>query len=304
MPPVTHSLAAVAIAHEESPKAASRERLGFLVHEPLLQFIALGLVIWGGVEYSHAQNDRYTIHVGSAERRRISIGYLQQFGQFPTPDQLHGLINRYIREEIFLREGLALNLEKNDEIIRRRIIQKYEFLQTDLAAPDSPGFGELERWFEQNPLRYLTPERVAFSHVYFSADQAGEEAAKVRALKVLKELRGMHVPRAPGLGDAFPGPSDLSALDRPEAARVFGQAELSEHLFKIPVGQWAGPYRSGYGWHLIYVTGHFPPALPSFSQVHELVLADYLEEQRRNSNANNFEKLQARYIVRYEGERR
>jgi hypothetical protein len=285
-------------------KATARAGLRSIAHEPFFQFIVLGVLIWGGVEYWNAHHNRYTIHLGPAERQRIAASYVQQFGQSPTPGQLQGLIDRYIREEIFFREGLALNLDKNDEIVRRRITQKYEFLQTDIAVPNAPVSGVLERWFEQNQLRYLMPERVAFSQVYFSADQEGEEAAKARALELLKELRGMHASRASHLGDAFPGPSDVGALAPKEAARLFGASELSEQLFRLPVGQWAGPYRSGYGWHLVYVMRHLPPMLPLLTEVHGRLLADYLEEQRRILNARTFEKLRAQYRIRDDAEGR
>jgi hypothetical protein len=162
----------------------------------------------------------------------------------------------------------------------------------------------LEHWFEENQLRYVAPERVAFSQTYFSADQENEAAAKGRAIKVLKTLRRMHASRAPGLGDAFPGPADLGALAPDEAARLFGQSELSEQLFKLPVSQWAGPYRSGYGWHLVYVTAHLPPVLPPLAEIHERVLADYLENERRMLNDRTFAKLRAQYTIRVDAEDR
>ena len=293
--------------HREStcipgPKeAATGTLLTAIAREPFVQFIVLGVLIWGGVEYWNVHHDRYTIQVGSAERQRIVTIYQRQFGQLPNPIQLRGLIGRYVREEIFLREGFALHLEKDDEIVRRRIVQKYEFLKTDLAMPDSPGPGVLERWYQQNELRYLSPQRLTFAHVYFSPDKAGDAAAKTRALKVLKKLRLTGVSRAPDFGDVFPGPSDVSALAPDEAVRVFGQSELSEQLFKVPVGQWAGPYRSGYGWHLIYVTGHSLPVLPPLGEIRGRVLADYMDEQRRLLNERAYEELRARYTVRDDG---
>jgi peptidyl-prolyl cis-trans isomerase C len=310
MPAAIHTSMAVSTPQMEGAtdtvpkKVTARTSLRFIVNEPFLQFVVLGFLIWSGVEYWNVRNDRYKIHVGLAERQRIAVTYLRQFGQVPTLHQLEGLIERYLREEIFSREALALHLEKDDEIVRRRLSQKYEFLQSDLTMLDSPGSSMLERWFEQNQLRYLTPERVAFSQLYFSTDEQGEEAAQARAVKVLRELRRMHASRVSGLGDTFPGPSDVGAVAPEEAVRLFGRSELSERLFKLPVSRWAGPYRSGYGWHLVYVTGHLPPVLPPLSQVHDRVLADYVEEQRRILNARAFEKLRAKYIIRDDGEGR
>ena len=288
-------------AAPEPRRSRARKWFAFVAHEPFFQFMLLGLLIWSGVEFWKAHNDHFTIHIGPAERQRIAMNYSRQFGQMPTAQQLEGMLDHYVREEIYWREGLALNLDKDDEIVRRRIVQKYEFLQTDLAVADTPTTVVLQRWFEQNKQRYLTPERVAFSHVYFSVDHEGEQAAKERAVKALEKLRATHTTRAVELGDAFPGPTDLSSLAPDESARLFGESELSQTLFKAPVDQWSGPYRSGYGWHLVHVTGHMPASLPPFAQVQERVLEDYREDQRRLLNARAFEKVRAKYTVRYDG---
>jgi peptidyl-prolyl cis-trans isomerase C len=273
-----------------------------VLREPLFQFVVIGLLMAVAVHHWNAGDGRYTIHMGAAERRHIAASYRQQFGQAPTPAQLEELISRYVREEIFVREAQALHLDKNDEIVRRRMVQKYEFLQSDLAVPKIPGAEVLQTWFDQHKARYLTPERVAFTQIYFSIDSQGQEAAKSRASKVLARLRNTQVSRAPELGDAFPGPADAGDLAPADAARLFGRSELSERLFTLPAGQWAGPYRSGYGWHLVYVSRHSAPSLPPSSAIHERVMADYLEEQRRVLNERSFDALRAKYRVVNDGE--
>src|SRR5688572_24512472 len=107
--------------------------ISFAIREPFFQFLVLGCLIWAAVEYSSADRDRYLIDVGPVERQRIADTYAQQFGKPPTGEQLKDLIERYIREEIYWREGLSLKLDQGDEIVRRRIVQKYEFLQTNLG---------------------------------------------------------------------------------------------------------------------------------------------------------------------------
>jgi peptidyl-prolyl cis-trans isomerase C len=281
-----------------------RSRLTRGAREPFLQFLAVGFLVWSGVEAWHARDARYTVRLGSSDQQRIIAGYRQQFGQPPSPEQLRGLLDRYVREEILFREGLALDLDKDDEIVRRRIVQKFEFLQNDLAVPDPPATGALERWFDGNKSRYLTPERVAFSQVYFATDREGEQAAKTRATRALDTLRGRHASRDLGLGDAFPGPSDFGALALAEARKLFGDSELTQQLFTLPVGRWAGPLRSGYGWHVVHVAAHLPPVLPRFAEVRERALDDYLDEERRRLNADHLEKLRSRYTIRIEGDGR
>jgi peptidyl-prolyl cis-trans isomerase C len=291
-------------ANTESRNSKLRAGIGFISREPFFQFLILGLLIWAAVENWNANRDRYIINVGPQARQRIAENYSRQFGQPPTLLQLNGLIDRYVREEIYWREGLALNLDHDDEIIRRRIVEKYEFLNTDLAVPETPTDAVLQRWFEQNKERYTSSERVAFSHVYFSPDRDGEQAAKARAMKTLQELLGLHRRRPRERGDAFPGPSDAGALSRTDAAQLFGESELSEKLFDLPAGQWSGPYRSGYGWHLVYLTRRLPAVQLALADIRQRVLADYQDEQQREFNARAFEKLRVRYTIRYDGGRR
>lgn len=285
---------------EHKKRASASRWLTAAAREPFVHFVLLGLLIWLGVELWHADHTRYIIYAGPTQRERIATNYERQFGGRPTQQQIQGMMDRYVRDEIYLREALALNLDKDDEIIRRRLLQKYEFLRTDLAVPEAPDEATLQRWYEKNKAKYAIPERVAFSHIYFSADSQGEEAAKLRASDALPELMRSRLTRAPDRGDAFPGPTDVSALSAEEANRLFGESELTQELFKVPVEQWSGPFRSGYGWHLVYVSQRIASEVPPLAQVEDQVRADYIDEQRNLINERNFQTLRAKYTVRYE----
>ncbi|MDD2762548.1 MAG: peptidylprolyl isomerase [Opitutaceae bacterium] len=279
------------------PRGATgwRDRLANVVREPLLHFVLLGLLIWAGAEYREAHRRRYTIHIGPAEKQRITRNYFQQFGQPPAPGRIQELLDQYVREEIFVREGLALNLGQDDEMIRRRIAQQYQWLQSDQVAPAAPAPAALTHWFEQNQSRYRTPERVTFTEVYFPPDQEGEEAARTRAMQALETLRRTPAPGARGLGGPFPGLSDPAVLTPDEAARLFGRSELVEQLFNAPLERWSGPFRSGYGWHLIMVTAREPSQVPPWEKIREQVLADYQDEARQRENAAAFQRLKSKY---------
>ena len=275
--------------------------LKWAAREPFFQFLLLGLLIWSVAEFIEAQSQRYTIHIGPGERARLSIAYQQQYNQAPTDEQLQALVDRFIRQQIFVREGKALGLDKSDEIVDRRIAQKFEFLQQDLGVPDAPDEATLRSWFEAHKLQYLTGQRTTFTQVYFSPDRDGDTGAKSRALRTLAVLRQEKKSRAPSLGDAFPGPTDLGALGHDEVVRLFGESPLTDALAKLPVGQWAGPLHSGYGWHLIYVNRHLPPVLPAYDAVRDRVASDYREEIRRQIATQEYEKLRNKYRINYDG---
>lgn len=280
------------------PRVRELVRLAF--REPFLQFVVLGVCIWWGCSFWRGQHDRHEINWSAEDRERVVLGFASQFGRPPSPQELQGLIERAIRDEIFYREGIALHLDQDDEIIRRRIAQKYAFLQEDLSAEAPPSHEALARWFDQHKLSYRAPAHVALTQLFFSADRDGEIAARTRATDALTRLRGAALHMV-DLGDSFPGPSQINSLTPDEALRLFGESELTEHLFHLAVGEWSGPYRSGYGWHLVRVLEVFPSAQAALDEIHDQVLADYLDEQRRTVNERIYAALRGKYTIRYDG---
>ena len=297
-------ISTVALHEPARPRRNQGRVRGWLkaaAREPLLHFVLLGLLTWCVCDYGNGRRERYTIHIGAAQREYLASTYRQQFGQPPGSVQLARLIDGYVSDEIRFREGLALGLDRDDEIVRRRVIQKYDFLRSDLVVPEQPTPAVLERWFEQNRMRYQIPERVSFAQVYFaSPDDRPVSTVPERVLRALAQLREAHASRAEGVGDPFPGPSDVGALTKDDAVRVFGQSEVSEELFSVPIGQWTGPMRSGYGWHLIYLTHRLAARVPTLEEVRGRVLADYLADQREAINAGQFNALKARYTLTWD----
>jgi hypothetical protein len=53
-----------------------------------------------------------------------------------SAQELQGLIEDYIRDEVFYREGRAAGLDRDDALIRRRVRQKMEFLAEDMSVPE------------------------------------------------------------------------------------------------------------------------------------------------------------------------
>ena len=297
---------------ESSPEGAQRAPGGFrrrlaawltpgvrkALREPFLHFVLLGALIFAAHEFAETLSTRYVITIGPAERLRIYNSYAQQYGVPATPEQMKAMVERYVREEIFLREGVALNLDKDDEIVRRRIAQKYEFLQQDLGVPQEPTARQLWAYYNAHTDRYMTPERRTFTHIFFSADQVGDRAAKAKAQSVLARLGGTDLARAPSLGDTFPGATDSARLSQVESERLFGGDGFAAQVFKAPVGRWIGPIRSGYGWHLVFVSESLAPRLPDLNEIRDQVAKDFKEDARLAQNARGYKALRAKYAVR------
>ena len=276
--------------------ATDRGILRRMLHEPLLHFLILGALIFGAAEQWNGSAQRYRIVIGSEQMRRIADNYARQYGGPPSSAQLAALVDGQVQEEILYREGLALHLDRDDEIVRRRIAQKFDFLQQDLAPRQLPSEAELEAFYRQHQDRYLAPARASFSHVYFSPDQSAAPSAELRASKVLPTLSSGTV-RAPQLGDRFSDRYDYAALSPADVARLFGESAFANAVFKAPPGRWAGPFPSGLGWHLIYVNAREAARVRPLAEIHAEVLADFQDDARRRNNAEALATLKRKYTI-------
>jgi parvulin-like peptidyl-prolyl isomerase len=259
--------------------------------------MVLGVLVFVVERELDGDAGRYRIDAGPEQRARIATTYLQQYGVKPTESQLRYLLDQYVRSEILFREGLALGLDRDDEIVRRRVVQKIEFLNEDTDAIDASD-GELERFFASHQSRYVTPAAVSFTQVYFSADPRGEAEAHRRADAALATLRkGASI----AAGDVFEGGNDLAALNNTDAQRLFGDSQLTAALSSAPTGEWTGPYRSAFGWHLVKVNRRDLPQVPALASVKDRVRADYLTAERDRRNEEEFKRLAAKYHIVTEG---
>ena len=134
----------------------------------------------------------------------MSMAWLAQGRPAPTPEQMRGLVEFRVREEILYREALALGLDKGDTIVKRRLAQKMEFLFEDVSALRQPTRDELKTWFEKNAERFALPARASFRHLYFSPDRRGPRARE-DAARALDTLRGKprRLPEGAALADPF-----------------------------------------------------------------------------------------------------
>ncbi|MYI74831.1 MAG: peptidyl-prolyl cis-trans isomerase [Acidobacteria bacterium] len=286
---------------ERRPGGTLLHRARTLAREPFFHFVALGLLIFLARGLLDGTPEQYRITIGPEDVRRIAIGYEWQFGRPPTARELSHLVDRHIEEEILYREGVAMGLDVGDEIVRRRVVQKLQFLQEDVALPPEPDDAALQAFHVRHTERYAEPARVTLRHQYFSPDTGGAGAARARAAEAAAALRdkpgGATVDEPPGGADPFPGRDRYVALDGPGMSRAFGDSELASAVFELPPGAWHGPLRSGYGWHLVYVEQIDPGRERPLAEVREEVRADYLDEQRAEMNAAALAAIKGKYVV-------
>jgi peptidyl-prolyl cis-trans isomerase C len=274
-----------------------------ILKEPLFHFLLLGAVIF--VVYfmlnPAADNAGNQIRVTQGDVERFKQVFQKQWQRQPTTEELQGLIRAHLKEEVLYREALAMGLEKDDTIVRRRLAQKVEFLITDITVPTDVDDKELMTFYEKNATRYTRATRLSFRHIYFNPDIRGErtmDEANATLHTLQSTNAGMNVPD--NYGDRYMLPLQFESAAEDEVARAFGR-DFAEQLVQLEPGRWQGPVRSGYGVHLVYIKQRVASSVYPFNEVRERVKNDYLFDLRQTRNEEVLEKLKARYKIIVEG---
>lgn len=270
-----------------------------MLREPLVHFLVAGLVIFAGHRFLNGGGDlpetSRRIEITEGELRQLALGWRAQGRPEPSGAELRSLVENRVREEILYREALALGLDRDDTIVRRRLAQKMEFLADDPAALREPSRDELRAWFAAHAERFAVASRASFRHLYFSPDRRGPRA-RDDAAAALGRLAGGEEPDATALADPFMFQDTYPDRPREQIASVFG-ASFASALFELPAGSWQGPIESGYGWHLVWLDSITPARVPEFDAVEADVRAEWVAEQRRANVERTLAGLRGRYEV-------
>ena len=269
-----------------------------LIREPLFHFVLLGAVIFllAGRVRSGSVGSGDKIVVTQSQIESMVVGFSRTWMRPPSQEELQGLVNDYVREEVLYREAMAMGLDQDDVIVRRRMRQKFEFLAEDQAARTGPPTDqELESYLRQHADKYSEEPNFSFDHIFFSREMRGA-SADAEANAMLARLSGKGTIDIAKLGDTFLLPSRFEKTSAGEIARLFGE-KFAEDLTKAPLGTWAGPIESSYGIHLVRVNARIPEGAPPLAKVRESVLRDLLNDRHKQELDTQYEKLRARYTV-------
>jgi peptidyl-prolyl cis-trans isomerase C len=272
-----------------------------LLREPLIHFLLIGAVLFG--LYSVAQSGRPAsasskeIRLSIDEIAQLTLLYQSQWRRPPTPQELERMIENKVQQEILYREALAMGLDRDDEIVKRRMAQKMQFLAEDVAAAREPTTPELKSWFEKNSAKFAQPPRLSFRHLYFSPDRRGARAQD-DAQQALPKLVGQPVDAkiASSLADPFMFQEYYRDRAPDYLGKEFGP-QFALAVAKLPAGSWQGPIESGFGWHLVFVDTVIAGRVPAFEEVEPDVRAAWLGERKTLAWEKSYKDMRANYTV-------
>lgn len=266
--------------------------------EPLLHFAVLGAGIYVlYAAFGHpAGKDRSPIILTDRFVEALKAEQAAHVGESSRSEGEQVLVHDYVREEALVREARRRGLDRGDPIVRRRLVQKMEFLLQGTADVPEPTDADLRAYLRAHADEYGRPTQIAFSQVFFSRDRRRDPRSD--AQHALDRLRSGKTPaeHAADLGDPF-----LLGADSPPQSVVrldgtYGHG-FGDALAALPVGSWQGPIESGHGWHLVRVTRRIPGGTPSLDQVRVRVRAAVLHERREAALRKAEDALVASYPV-------
>jgi hypothetical protein len=266
-----------------------------LLREPLLHFLVVGALLFVAYGYvnRNARGSGGEIVVSAAQIDNLSTQFSRTWQRPPQREELDGLIEGYIREEVLYREGVALGLDRDDPIIRRRVQQKVDFLAENVASQE-PTPAQLEEFFAGHRDRFLIEPRYSFEQIYVNPEQHGDRARQVAA-SLLTKIERAGAPSG-DVGDASLLPRQFDDAREADVIRTFGES-FARELAGVPPGKWLGPIASPYGLHLVRLRSRSQAREPKLEDVRDLVTREWLREQQQRANAEFYATLRKRYRI-------
>ena len=269
-----------------------------LFQEPLVHFLLFGFGLFLLYGLVNKQNDNAdTVIIDDYDMKNIIASWEMQWKRLPTDEELKSLILQNIKQEIFYQEALKMNLDHNDEIIKRRLAQKMQFLSNDLATMSEPTDEELKEFYKEHAQNYLSPYSYSLYHLILSPDNRVD--SKSDALELLERIKNTDPKDLKDEGDTMPFPYYFNQTDANELKRQLGH-KFSDELEDLPLGQWTGPVSSGFGYHLVYISDRKAPQKPDFESIRPEILRDLEYANQQKFDELIFKELKKQYNIDFE----
>ncbi|MCP5516825.1 MAG: peptidyl-prolyl cis-trans isomerase [Verrucomicrobiales bacterium] len=275
------------------------------IKEPLIQFLVVGMILFGADALwgrrtgpapaaDPARSDQATLNIDAGQIEELRETYRVLWNRPPTVAEMRDLIEEKVREEVLYLHALELGLDRDDLVVRRRLIQRVRFLTQDLAASPNVDDATLQAHLTAHADYFADAPRVAFEQVAFSkapgADRARQEAADALA-------RWQTTGGAPAGEEESASPvRAYPPTTEREIAETFGSS-FAETLLGFEAGSWQGPIESRDAFHIVRVTKREPARVPPLEAIRDRVRRDYEAAMREEANEAYYRDLRQRYAV-------
>ncbi|MBB5212844.1 peptidyl-prolyl cis-trans isomerase [Microbulbifer hydrolyticus] len=265
------------------------------IRDPSVQFAAIGAMLFavnGLFQGGNAEGDQEIV-ITQNRIQHLSTVFERGWQRPPGPDELQGLIDDFVREEVLYREAVKMGLDENDTVIRRRMRMKMEFLAKDLVDAIEPADQVLENYYTENIEKYTIPAHYTFEQVFLDSEKRTEVAEDARI--ILTKLTAGKDPRTLSDSNLLQYRFENISADRID--RLFG-SDFSLQFLELETGQWTGPLTSAYGEHLVRISSAEPRQQPDFAEIKADVLRDWQHKAQQDILQTQYETLRSNYRIR------
>ena len=277
-----------------------------MTRKPLIHFLSFGfllaivLLVLFGLP-AGGDEDRRVI-INDSDITQLRAGWYRQWRREPTQQELRGLVEQHVREEVLYREALARGFDENDQVVRRAMQQKMEFLGESQAEGAVPGDEEIQAYYALRKEKYRMPGAASFAHIYFNRDERGDNAsAAARQTLALLQKAPPDSVDLTKFGDPIMLEPYYRDVDEQQVSSLFG-SEFSAALFELEPGRWEGPLASGYGLHLVFLTEKEASVIPELDKIKTLLIDDMQTEAAKAAKELFYTEILRNYQIVYRGE--
>jgi len=263
------------------------------LREPLFHFILIGglfFLIYSTVNDTYGKSTD-TIVITPERIRQIETEFKGVWNRKPSDEEIDNLIKGEVRSEVYYRDALALRLDENDAVVRRRLRQKMEFLTDTGVYLQQPSESELASYFNANEQNYRIEPRLAFEQIYL-----GKSPPKDLVVQTLASLSQDQAINSATIGQSTLLPAQLK-LSQPGAIdSVFGKG-FYHQIAELTAGEWAGPVTSVYGSHLVRTLDGQPGRIPTLEEIRDSVVNEWKTAKALENREQDYIKRRNRYTV-------
>jgi hypothetical protein len=269
-----------------------------LLREPLIHFLLLGAALFAvsATLVKGTGSEPGKIIVSQSRIEHLATGFALTWLRAPTEEELDGLVRNYIIEEVSYREAMAIGLDRDDSIIRRRLQQKLELVSQNIADLTQATDEELRAFLHDHPDKFRLERRFTFRQIFLSPERhrdrlAGDAAGLLRELKQAGQNTDVST-----LGDPSLLENQFTDVEAAEVAKQFGK-KFASALNDLPLGEWQGPVESAYGVHLLFVDERTERRTPALEEVRDIVRREWSNARQLESTQRFYDGLLKRYTV-------
>ena len=268
---------------------------------PVIQVVLLGLLICAALllifgPKMPSESDRILV-IDETDMAQLIAGWQRTWNRMPTREELKGLLENHVREQVLYQEALNEGLDRNSAVVKRALITQMDMLAEGQGEQPEITEEALEAYYNLRKDQFISPAIISFKQVYFKEDQNPDRLTALKDDWNMKDLE-FTVARSAGANTMLS--PEMKEMPADLIDREFGE-NFASKLQELTPGQWNGPVPSVFGWHLIYLDSMTPPGPLPLEAVRNEILMQLQYEDKDAAKEQFYTELLQQYDITYQG---